>query len=357
MEISDIKDMLNSNWDSLVIELLPNAKRKGDIYTVGGIHGDPGDSMVLWRGARAGSWKDYAAGDDMRGDALTLIERVAIGADYSSKETITAAIKWAKNWLGLDDSLSELEMKARRARARSDRAARDKKAEQEREGRKTKAQAIWLKGMRPIKGTAAAYYLKARSVDLSLLGKSPGALVYEAECWESETRGPMPAMLACVTGEHGFMAVHRTYLAHTPDGWDQAPLNKPKTVFGDYAGGAIPLWRGASGKPLKAAPEGETVVLTEGIEDALSLAIAAPTMRIMAAVSLGNLGNVWLPPSVKTVVLAQDNDWDNPSAQDAFKQAVSLHKQKGRTVRIFKTPAHVGKDANDWLRAIMEGNL
>jgi hypothetical protein len=63
------------------------------------------------------------------------------------------------------------------------------------------------------------------------------------------------------------VAVHRTWLM--PDGSGKAPLRDPKMTLGRYAGGAIRLWRGASGKALKDAPTGDSIVITEGIEEAL----------------------------------------------------------------------------------------
>ncbi len=60
-------------------------------------------------------------------------------------------------------------------------------------------------------------------------------------------------------------------------------------TLGRSRGGAVNLWRGASGMPIKPAPEGESVHLTEGIEDGLTVAISAPVVRVLAAVSLANM--------------------------------------------------------------------
>jgi len=47
-------------------------------------------------------------------------------------------------------------------------------------------------------------------------------------------------------------------------------------TLGPFRGDRIRLWRGASGKPLKDALPGETVVIGEGLKDALTAACAAP---------------------------------------------------------------------------------
>src|SRR5579864_6331573 len=99
-------------------------------------------------------------------------------------------------------------------------------------------------------------------------------------------------------------------------------------VLGGYAGGAIRLWRGASGKPLREAPAGETIDLTEGIEDGLSVAVAAPECRVLAAISLSNMANLAapgaLPPAIAAVRLWQQND-TNKDAVGAFDRALRAH--------------------------------
>lgn len=118
--------------------------------------------------------------------------------------------------------------------------------------------------------------------------------------------------------------------------------------LGAVAGGAIRLWRGASGKPLRDAAEDEEIVIGEGIETCLSIAIACPELRVLAAVSLANLGRVALPPQISRVILAADNDGAEPPRR-ALQRAVEQHMDAGRTVRVARSP--IGKDFNDALRA------
>lgn len=355
MELETLKDMLDANWDSLVEDLFPNAQRHGGHYAVGSIDGEKGDSLVLWRGHRAGSWKDYAGDDSMKGDALRLIERVCVGATTSSRESFKDAIAWAKNWLGVSDELSPGQMQRMRAEAKRARAAREKKAVEENTRIKNRAKAIWLQGQPSIKDTPADAYLQNRGIDLSRLGRQPAAIRYNPECYEADTRQNWPAMVSSIIDQSGFIGVHRTYLARGREGrWDKINNAKARKVYGRLQGGFIPIWRGKSGKPIKSAPEGETVIITEGIEDAFALAIADPSYRVLAAVSLSNLAQVWLPPQIGTVILAEDNDWDNPEAQKAFRQAIATHGQMGRTVKLLQTPPEMGKDANDWLRMLQQ---
>jgi hypothetical protein len=124
-------------------------------------------------------------------------------------------------------------------------------------------------------------------------------------------------------------------------------------TLGSYAGGFIPLWRGASGKPLRDAPPGEAVAIAEGIETALSVALACPELRVLASVALPNMARLVLPATVARVVLCRDNDDHNPKAGELLMRAAARFAAEGREVRIARPP--VGKDFNDTLRAETAG--
>jgi hypothetical protein len=173
-------------------------------------------------------------------------------------------------------------------------------------------------------------------------------------------------MVAAVNDSAGVhVATHRTWLARVGDKWKKAPLDVPKKVLGRIGDGFIPLWRGASGKPLRDAPIGDTIVIAEGIETALSVAIACPEFRVVSAVSLGGLRALALPPAVATVLLAFDNDppppRDTPSAARAWddyrkqrmarRAAVERYTSEGRTVK-WAMPSVPGADWNDILQGV-----
>jgi len=84
------------------------------------------------------------------------------------------------------------------------------------------------------------------------------------------------------------------------------------------------LWRGNSGKPWLTMPTGSTVVVAEGVEDALSALVGAEIafparhravaprpvpvseLRVIAAVSLANIGALDFPAqAARLVILAQ----------------------------------------------------
>ncbi len=129
-------------------------------------------------------------------------------------------------------------------------------------------------------------------------------------------------------------------------------------AFGPYRGGAIRLWRGERfdaatgevkpGPALARASAGSEVVITEGIEDGLSVALAAPERRVLAAISVGNMGQVALPPAITSVLLCADNDAADSASAAALDKAISQHLAAGRDVRLVRSP--VGKDLNDAIR-------
>jgi hypothetical protein len=242
------------------------------------------------------------------------------------------------------------------------------------ERRRRAALRLYLDAQDDLAGTPVAFYLDARGISLQRLGRYPRALRYHPALWHEPSRASYPAMVAAISGADGVhVATHRTWLQRDTGGvWIKARIEKPKMVLGSFAGGCIRLWKGASKKTLRDAAAGEPVVIGEGIETCLSIAMACPELRILSAVSLGNMGAVELPPQVKQVILAAEND-ARPTACPKcgapvvilglkcdscghpfmallhFQRAVERHLDAGRAVRVARSS--VGSDFNDALRA------
>jgi len=189
---------------------------------------------------------------------------------------------------------------------------------------------LWRKA-RPIAGTAAERYLAARG----LADFTSPALRFLPEHRHVPSGTTWPALLAAVThpltGE--LRAVHRTYLAR--DGRGKAPVEPAKMTLGPIASAVIRLSEPEPGRPL---------VIAEGIETAASagLILKAPAW---AAISAGNLSRIELPPSVREVVIASDND---PVGQREAERAARRWQAEGRTVHI-AVPDEPGQDFNDLL--------
>jgi hypothetical protein len=344
VELSDLSNMLAQRIDALVKDILPNGKLDGPReWRVGSPAGEAGRSMAVHLGGRRqGVWSDFSSGE--KGDALDLVAVVLFGGNKVD------AIAWAKSWLGIDNmdpDRLDIQRRAASAAAEKRRAAsadNDKKI-------LSSAQRIWH-GAAPLTGEdPASRYLAGRGIDFKQLAKLPGSLRYSSACWCAETKSNLPAMVAAImNGQGQFVAVHRTYLKRRPDlTWGKADLKESKKVLSRYRGGFIALNRGQSGKPLRDAPQGDHVLLCEGIEDGLTLALACPELRILAAVSLSNFQNIALPPAVTHVTIAADNDGDNLQAQKGLDAAIQHFLRQKRQVFVTRSPE--GKDFNDLLQA------
>jgi hypothetical protein len=123
-----------------------------------------------------------------------------------------------------------------------------------------------------------------------------------------------------------------------------------KASYGAVKGGTIRLWRGASSKPLIEAPPDDVVAIAEGIEDALTVALACPDWRVLAAVSIGNMAAIVLPPQCSDIVLIADRDGENPQTRRAREAALDRWLNEGRAVRVAEPPRGF-KDWNAWLQA------
>lgn len=208
---------------------------------------------------------------------------------------------------------------------------------------------MWLDAKPDILDTPVEDYLKNRKIDLRPLGRAPRALRFHPALYHAGVKARLPAMVAAinVNGEH--VATHRTWLERAGGGWIKARIADNKMVLGAFAGGSIHLWRGASNKSLKDAPAGDDVFIAEGIESALSVAVAMPEMRVLAAVSQGNLGGVVLPPQMGLVILGIDND-EKQAARDAFGRVTNrwFDRGLGKNLRTARSP--FGNDFNDALQ-------
>lgn len=339
--LGEVSSMLAARIDALVPAILPAARRDGREWAVGSCAGEPGASMKIHRGsARPGVWQDFAAGEG--GDALQLVAAVLFGGD------LRRAAAWSRSWLGLDTLPPDRLQQARRDV--QERAAQTAgQAEEQEERRRRAARAIWFNASGNVLGTPVYEYLRCRGIDLRRMPRLPRAIRYASACRYDAARS-FPAMVTAVTDAQGEMiAVHRTYLERAkPFRWGKAGVRDPKRVLGGFRGGFVRLARGKSGRPLKDAPPDDEIVITEGIEDGLTIALARPASRVLCAVSLGNIQNVRLPAQCRDVVLAADNDAPGSAAAGALRRAVDVLTGQGRSVRIVHSPK--GKDFNDFWR-------
>lgn len=343
IEVGEIAAMLSARIESLARELLPHGRREGHEWVVGSVAGEAGKSLAVHLGnAKAGVWRDFAA--DIGGDALDLIGAVRFGGDKGR------AVAWAKSWLGLDDGDPE---RLASVRAATPPRPDDADIAAEEAAKRDSALRIFRGGKAgAFAGSLAERYLRGRGIDLAALGRVPGALGFSNRVWCKEAEAHLPAMLASIQIGGEFVGVHRTWLDPATGG--KARLLNAKKTLGRWRGGVIPLWRPAgAARWADLWAEGaaaEPLIVTEGIENGLSVAMARPGVRVVAAVSLKGIAAMALPPAIAEFTIAADND-AHPREQAALMAAIEGHRRAGRTVKVARAPAP-HKDFNDWLQAL-----
>lgn len=363
---ADIKIALEDKIESLVRELVPDGHKNGKYW----IGKNPtradrhGGSFWVLIGRNPGVWRDEATGDG--GDVISLVQYVGQLPDYSATRS------WCLKWLGWSNGpvapMSDAARRADEAHRAKIRAEQDAADQAEREKQSRRAFALWLKAERlepkDFPGSIVDRYLQGRGIDLVTHRiaaglELPGAIrIFPAHDYvlaEGEGRIALPCMITLMSDAAGkAQAVHRTWLK--PDGSGKADLpdpkkNKPRKIWPGPKGAVMRIAKGETGlSPEQADRKGKRgpLVITEGVEDALSVAIGCPEMRVWAAGTLGNIGNAPMLACVTDVTVCADNDWHNPQAARDLKASIDALKAQGRSVRKARSP--IGKDFNDLLK-------
>lgn len=311
--------------------------------------GGVGDSMAVHlSSARAGIWMHAGAG--RQGDALDLVAYLATADDK------TAAIKWARSWLGLDGTDPAALTRTRAAQEQRAKAVETEDADAEQ--RKRAAKAIFLAGTEKLTGTPVEAYLRGRGLPIAALPYPVRALRYHPELFHKGSNRKWPAMVGAIVDQAGLIiAVHRTWLCVRGDGTvTKAPVENPKMTLGSFRGGVIRLWRGTrvdpktgeikQGRRINERKEPFEVDLAEGIEDGLTVALAVEEATVLVGVSLGNMASIRLPDQAQTVNLWQQNDAPGSPAAAAFGKVIGHFQQEGRRVCLCRAPEGI-KDVND----------
>jgi hypothetical protein len=340
--IEEIIGLLHDKAEDLAAALLGGRKeggewRAGSRRKSGGI----GDSLSVNLDSRRGYWfhgKTGRAGRDM----LSLIAYV-----HGLEAADTVA--WAKDWLGLEH-VDPAELRQRNAERRVENDKADARRRAAAAEAKRRAVALFTSAQQKIAGTPVELYLAERGLELRQLPRQPGALRFHPSLTYRDraagTSQRFPAMLALVTDARTGtpLTVHRTWLAQLDGVWRKAPVAEPKKTYSRYAGGIIQIWRGASARPIRDGAPGGDVIVSEGIEDALAVALAVPTACVVSAVSLGNMARLDFPPHITSVRIAGQNDAPGSKAAADVEAAAQHFRDDGRVVQIIRPPARF----KDW---------
>lgn len=257
-----------------------------------------------------------------------------------------AAVQFAKSWLGLDHLDPRRLATIRAETAEIDAGAVAREAA-EAEAKKRGARALWLNGVALSGDCPASRYLAGRGIDVARLGHWPNALRYHAEVWNVDAGIKLPCLVAqMITPDGIHVATHRTWLGRSRRGdWIKAeaadlgiPRGSGKKILGKSYGAFVPLRKGASRKAMGSVVLPETIYLTEGIEDALTVAMVKPELRVLAGYSLRNLGLIQFPAAIATIVIVCDRD-DAPAGADAIEREKARKKLEALETSIARQQA------------------
>ena len=126
------------------------------------------------------------------------------------------------------------------------------------------------------------------------------ALRFHPACFyrahDGAPREAWPALIAAVTDTAGAITgVHRTWLDRDAAG--KAPIATPRRALGHLLGNAVRFGMAS-----------DVMIAGEGIETMLSLRCVLPDMPMAAALSANHLTALILPPALRRLYIARDND-------------------------------------------------
>ena len=306
-----ISAALAARIDELARQLLPNGRRLGGTWRVGGLDGATGDSLAIaLAGRKRGLWIDHATSE--KGDALDLVKGVF---NYSMRE----AIEWARRWIDCGRGVAP----APNAGGGDDEARRIKMA-----------LAIWDDAVSP-RHTLVETYLRGRALKLpdSLANK---VIRFHRRCpWRDEAGRSLrvPAMVVAMRSieTDEVTAVQRTRLS--PEGKRIA-----RRMLGVASGAAVKL----------DAEERVTdrLIIGEGVETAMTAGQIGlkPTWALGSA---GAIENFPVLDDIARLMILVENDEASEHAADA---CAARWYEAGRDVLINRPTR--GNDLNDGLQAM-----
>jgi hypothetical protein len=275
---ADLARRLARDAELVCRHYLSHGSRQGRYWIVGDVQNTPGRSLyVRLNGAEsgpgaAGKWTDAATLE--HGDLLDLI---ALNRGF---DRLSDTLDEARSFLALPRPEPPQTLSRSRVPSGSPEAARR----------------LFHAG-RPIAGTLAEAYLRARGITASLDEPSlrfHPSVYYRAH--EGAPREVWPALLAAVTDLEGrITAVHRTWL--DPDRRTKAPLDDPRRALGNLLGNGVRF--GVAYDVLAAG---------EGLETMLAVRSVLPRLPMVAGLSANHLAMFELAPTLRRLYVARDND-------------------------------------------------
>jgi len=284
-EIAAIRHHLVVNVEAVCRYYLALGRKVGRYWIVGNIHNKLGQSMAVrlydTNPERIGLWVDYATGE--HGDVFDLIGS-ATGID-GFKDILAEACRF----LNMAD-LSALPHPSSFINIQRIRQRKERNSDSVHAARRL------FDLTKPIKGTLAEKYLLQRG--LTNLSQTQ-SLRFLERCYYTQEDGKrlvLPAMIAAVTdGQGNITGVQRTWLSE--EGHKNTAVLHNVKALGRIRGAAVRFGQAK-----------EQLLVGEGIETVLSLAMALPLLPMAACLSANHLAAFDLPAALRHLLITQDND-------------------------------------------------
>jgi Toprim domain-containing protein len=289
---TELARRLAHNAEAVCRQYLSKGRRSGRYWIIGDVQNTPGRSLYVrlhgpdYGPGAAGKWTDAATGE--HGDLLDLI------AFNRSLNRLGDAMDEARSFLALPHPTAS-PVTPTRAEAGTPDAARR-----------------LFRAGRPIPGTAAEAYLRARGItgpiDWPSLRFHP-SVYYRAG--EGDPLELWPALLAAVTDLDGTITgILRTWLDRNHPA--KAPLADPRRAMGHLLGNAVRFGRAV-----------DILAAGEGVETMLALKSALPRLPMAAGLSANHLAALELPPALRRLYVARDNDAAGRHAAERLRERAS----------------------------------
>jgi hypothetical protein len=305
-----------------------------------------------------GMWKDFSTGEGAKQNPMiALICMCAVGNVPNGRERFVAALDWARDFLGLTGREPSAVERAEAAQAK---AKADQQFERERETKRHRARRMFFDAIEMTGADPASLYFAARGIDVTQLAEGPpSAIRFHPSVRASDGSGPYPAAVCAISLEKlkgGLAGVQRIYLKQAGGRWVKAREgSQAKESLGAIAGGCVRVTRGASGKRLWEAPAGEWAAVTEGPEDALSIAKVMPHLRVLTPCGISHLAGMVLPPQMGGIWICAQNDAPGSAAETALLRAAYGLRARGLGVKIVRMPDGY-KDPNEVIQMMQGGS-
>jgi hypothetical protein len=196
------------------------------------------------------------------------------------------------------------------------------------------ARAAWKKA-RSIDECTAHPYFSTRGLDTRRFANLHHGIRIDERAIHKESETIGPAVIAAASDADGIVwGVQRTYL--TADETAKRGVDPPRKSLGPIKGHSI-----------RFGPMGATVLVAEGIEDAMTGALAMGFAHgALACAGAGFMASLVLPTGVAEVIILADSD--TPGRKSAAA-AADVFEAAGKAVRVAYPPEGV-KDFNDLVK-------